>query len=158
MHLRLQDRLDRPKDGYCLDVMGWGRNFGVNVPVFAHNCKPGLTADSAVVFDPDGSIRFPYVGLCITVAGVNSYPLPGASILLRQCGVEAPFVGGPKLQRFNLHKDGRLELRGSGLCLSVGHRSERTYSPADRWRALFVEDCAKAEPRLSRWEFVIPPA
>ena len=89
VHLRLLDRLDRPADGYCVDVLGTPRNMRVDVPLFAHNCKTSLTGDSAVVFTSDGLIRFPAVDRCITVAGVNSVALPGASILLRTCSTYA---------------------------------------------------------------------
>ena len=39
-HLRLLDRLDRPEDGYCVDILGTPGNLRVDVPLFTHNCKP----------------------------------------------------------------------------------------------------------------------
>ncbi len=155
-HLRLLDRLDRPEDGYCVDVPGTGQNLRVDVPLFAHNCKPRLTSDSAVIFTSDGLIRFPALDRCITVAGVNSVALPGASILLRTCNGSTPFFESSKLQRFTLRDDGRLALAGTELCLTVGSKSATTYSPFDRWRTLFVDDCTTAERVRSRWEFVVP--
>ncbi len=156
VHLRLLDRLDRPEDGYCVDILGTPGNLRVGVPLFAHNCKPSLTIDSAVVFTSDGRIKFPAVDRCLTVAGVNSAALPGASILLRKCNETIPFFETMALQRFTHQKDGSLSVLGSKLCLTVGSQSAPTYSPYHRWRTLFVEDCAKAEPILSRWEFVVP--
>ena len=156
-HLRLLDRLDRPEDGYCVDILGTGQTLRTDLPLFAHNCKPRLTNDSAVVFTPDGLIRFPAVDRCITVAGVNSAALPGASVLLRPCNESIPFFESSALQRFTLQGDGRLVLTGSALCLTVGSQSATTYSPSDRWRALFVDKCATAAPARSRWEFVVPP-
>ena len=155
-HLRLLDPLDRPVDGYCVDVPGTGHNLRLDLPLFAHNCKPVLTSDSAVIFASDGRIRFPAVDRCITVAGVNSRALVGASVLLRKCNESMPFFETSELQRFTLHNDGRLELSGSELCLTVGPQSAMTYSPADRWRTLFVDDCATVEPARSRWRFVVP--
>lgn len=155
-HLRLLDRLDRPEDGYCVDVLGTGRNLRVDLPLFAHNCKPVLTSDSAVVFTSDGFIIFPAVDRCMTVAGVNSVALPGASILLRMCKESTPFFETSGLQRFKLRDDGRLALAGSELCLTVGSQSATTYSPLDRWRTLFVDDCAAAALPQSRWGFVVP--
>lgn len=155
-HLRLLDRLDRPQDGYCVDVPGTGRNMRVDLPLFAHNCKPALTLDSAVVFTIEGHIRFPAVDRCMTVAGVNSVALPGASILLRACNESMPFFETSELQRFTLRADGRLVLDGSELCLTVGSQSATTYSPSDRWRTLFVDDCAVTEPVRSQWKFVTP--
>lgn len=155
-HLRLLDRLDRPGDGYCVDILGVGDTLRIDLPLFAHNCKPRLTNDSAVVFTSDGLIRFPAVDRCITVAGVNSAALPGASILLRPCNESIPFFESSALQRFTLRDDGRLVLRESALCLTVGSRSATTYSSSDRWRTLFIDDCARADPARSRWEFVVP--
>ncbi len=128
----------------------------VDLPLFAPNCKPFLTRDSAVVFTSDGLIKFPAVDRCITVAGVNSAALPGASILIRKCNESMPFFETSRLQRFTHRDDGRLTVAGSELCLTVGPQSAATYSPSDRWRTLFVEDCATAEPARSRWEFVVP--
>jgi len=156
VHLRLLDRLDRPEDGYCVDILGVGETLRIDLPLFAHNCKPGLTNDSAVVFTPEGLIRFPAVDRCITVAGVNSAALPGASVLLRPCSESIAFFESSALQRFTLRNDGRLVLNRSALCLTVGPQSATTYSPSDRWRTLFVEDCATADPARSRWEFVVP--
>ena len=155
-HLRLLDRLDRPEDGYCIDILGTPGNLRVELPLFAHNCKTTLTADSSVIFTSDGLIKFPAVDLCVTVAGVNSNALPGASTLLRKCNESTPFFETFSLQRFTHRKDGRISMSGSELCLTVGRESAATYSPSHRWRALFVEDCSVAEPSLSQWEFVVP--
>ena len=155
-HLRLLDRLDRPEDGYCIDILGTPGNLRVELPLFAHNCKTTLTADSSVIFTSDGLIKFPAVDLCITVAGVNSNALPGASTLLRKCNESIPFFETFSLQRFTHRKDGRISISGSELCLTVGRESAATYSPSQRWRALFVEDCGIAEAAFSRGEFVVP--
>ena len=121
-HLRLLDRLDRPEDGYCIDILGTPGNLRVELPLFAHNCKTTLTADSSVIFTSDGLIKFPAVDLCVTVAGVNSNALPGASILLRKCNESIPFFETFSLQRFTHRKDGRISISGSELCLTVGRR------------------------------------
>ena len=55
-HLRLKDRLDRATDGYCLDILGVGQSLRVDVPMFAHNCKPRLTPDSKVRIRCNGRI------------------------------------------------------------------------------------------------------
>jgi len=155
-HLRLLDRLDRPEDGYCVDILGTPGNMRVDVPLFVHNCKLSLTVDSAVVFTSDGLIQFPSVDRCLTVAGVNSAALPGASILLRKCNESMPFFESSRLQRFTHRDDGSLTVAGTELCLTVGPQSAATYSPSHRWRTLFVDNCATAEPARSRWEFVVP--
>ena len=154
-HLRLIDPLDRPVDGYCIDVPGTPGYLRIDLPLFAHNCKPRLTIDSAVVFE-SGLIRFSELDLCVTVAGINSRALPGAAVLLRRCGEDTVFMETAGLQRFTLTEAGGLELDGSGLCLAVGPRSAATYSAADRWRPLFVDDCQAIEPVRARWRFDLP--
>lgn len=155
-HLRLIDRLDRPQDGYCADIHGVMGNFRTDLPLFVHNCKQGLTSDSAVQFNSLGQIIFVDLNVCITVAGVNSKALPGSAVLLRECDEATPFFEAEKLQRFSHNKNGQLELLESGLCLTVGAQSATTYSMSDRWRPLFVSDCATAESTLSHWEFFVP--
>ena len=155
-HLRLLDHLDRPEDGYCVDILGTPGNLRIDVPLFAHNCKPTLTSDSSVIFTSDGLIKFPAVNRCITVFGVNSKTLPGASILLRRCNESIAFFETFRLQRFTHRKDGRISISGTNLCLIVGTKSAATYSPSHRWRTLFVDDCTTAGLARSQWEFVIP--
>ncbi|MEM7025501.1 MAG: hypothetical protein AAF637_23390 [Pseudomonadota bacterium] len=152
-HLRLIDRLDRPSDGYCLDILGVGDTLRVDVPIFAHNCKPALTVDSAVTLTTDGAIRFAAVDLCVTAAGVNGRALPGSAIILRPCGGRTPFFESGPLQAFDFRVDGRIALAGSDLCLAVGDLSATTYSPQDKWRVLSMQDCAATPARLARWEF-----
>lgn len=155
-HLRLVDQLDRPADGYCIDIHGTPGNLRTDLPLFAHNCKRRLTVDSAVVHESTGHIRFMELDLCVTVAGVNSQALPGAAILLRKCGESSTFFETERLQLFSLHTNGQLELVQSGLCLAVGPRSASTYSPNDRWRPLFVDDCTTVDSARSRWQFTVP--
>ncbi|WP_261841882.1 RICIN domain-containing protein [Aliamphritea ceti] len=155
-HLRLIDDLDRPQDGYCLDIAGSGSYVRFDLPMTAHNCKPGLYADEAVVLDANGYIRFPAYGKCVTVAGINSRALPGASVLARDCGERSPFLDAELLQKFELNEEGFVELNNSGLCLTTGRTSDSTYAADHRWRPLFVEECAVVNPAHSRWKFSIP--
>ncbi|WP_211166023.1 hypothetical protein [Azoarcus sp. TTM-91] len=155
-HLRLVDPLDRPNDGYCLDVVGSGRYIRFDLPLTAHNCKPGLYADEAVVMEANGYIRFPAYHACATVAGLDGRALPGAALVPRECGERTPFMEADKLQRFTHRPDGRVELTGSGLCLTVGRESATTFEPSHRWRPLFVERCEATDAQRSRWVFSVP--
>ena len=156
-HLRLKDRLDRPHDGYCLDIPGVGRDMQLQVPIFAHNCKSGLTPDSAMRLRSDNMLEFAAVSQCITVAGVNGKALPGSAIILRPCGYRVAFFDGGPLQTFSFKSNGRLVLSGTNLCLAVGAQSDVTYSPTDRWRVLSVEDCEQTPARYIQWEFNTGP-
>jgi hypothetical protein len=155
-HLRLVDKLDRPEDGYCLDIMGSGEHIRPDLPMTVHNCKPGLYADEAVRLEPDGRLYFPVYRLCATVAGLNGRALAGAALVPRACGERSPFMEADALQRFTHRPDGRVELRGSGLCLTAGSESDRTFEATHRWRTLNVVRCNHADPKLSRWQFVVP--
>jgi hypothetical protein len=154
-HLRLAEDLDRAQDGYCLDVVGSGQYPRFDLPLIAHNCKPGLYADEAVIMESNGYIRFPAYNKCATVAGLNSRALPGAALVPRDCAENSPFLDAEKLQKFHHREDGRIELAESGLCLTVARKSDSTFSPDHRWRPLYVESCEIAEPARSRWKFVI---
>lgn len=157
-HLRLVDDLDRPQDGYCIDILGSGQHIRFDMPLSAHNCKPGLYQDEAVVFEPGGRIRFPAYDACVTAAGINQSVLAGAALMPRRCGERSPFLEADALQRFVHRADGRVELAGSGLCLTVGEQSGPTFDATHRWRALFMQQCEKAALSHSRWRFVVPAA
>lgn len=155
-HLRLVDDLDRPQDGYCLDVLGSGPYIRFDMPLSAHNCKPGLYADEAVVLEPNGRIRFPAFNACVTAAGINQRALAGAALMPRGCGEKTPFLDAAALQVFEHRSDGRMELAGSGLCITVGQESDSTFDATHRWRSLFLQHCAQAPLAYSQWRFVIP--
>ncbi len=156
-HLRLKEHLDRPRDGYCLDIPGVGQNMRLQAPIFAHNCKSRLTSDSAMHLRGDNKLEFTAVSQCITVAGINGKALPGSAIILRPCGYRVAFFDSGPLQTFSFDSDGRLILDGTNLCLAVGTKSDVTYSPADRWRVLSVEDCEQTPARYTQWEFYTGP-
>lgn len=155
-HLQLIDPLDRPEDGYCLDIVGSGPYIRFDMPMTAHNCKPGLYEDEAVILETNGYIRFPAYNKCVTAAGLNGRALPGAALIPRDCGERTPFLEAERLQIFRLRGNGQVELEGAGLCLTAGRKSDTTFSSEHRWRALFLEECAFAEPARSRWHFSVP--
>ncbi len=160
-YLELADRLDRPEDGYCLDLPGSGEWVDFSMPLNAHNCKrPGFFADEAVTFDAPGVIRFPAYEGCVTAVGLNGASLPGAPVMLRPCASEidtdrAPFIA-ESLQIFDHREDGRIELLGADLCLTVGVESAPTFSPVHRWRALTLERCGAAPAARSVWTRFTP--
>jgi len=160
-YLMLADRLDRPQDGYCLDLPGSGDWVDFSVPLNAHNCKrPGFYADEAVIFTAPGRIYFPAYEGCVTAVGLNGASLPGAPVMLRPCASDidasrAPFID-MQLQDFTHRDDGRIELTGADLCLTAGPESAPTFSPAHRWRALTLERCTTAPVARSVWSRFTP--
>ena len=155
-HLRLMDDLDRPQDGYCLDILGSGQYIRFDMPITAHNCKPGLYMDEAVVIESDGRIHFPAYGACATAAGINKRALAGAAIMPRACGDHSPFLEADNLQKFTHHPDGRIELKDSNLCLTVGNESDSTPDETHPWRALSLAHCHQATSSHSRCHFAVP--
>ena len=154
IHVRLKDRLDRPLDGYCFDILGTGSHLRLDLPLFAHNCKGGATPDSAVIYTSLGQLVFPAANVCVTAFGVNDTVLPGTSVLLRPCEQRTPFFETSNLQKFDHMENGQIKLRGSELCLAVGNESSSTYSPSDRWRVLSLQSCTGTVLSHSAWERV----
>lgn len=150
-YLSLIHRLDRPADSYCLDVLAAGGTHRTDLPVNAHNCKPGTAPDGVVVLCANGTLRFPVFDACLTAFGVNRGALPGSALLLRPCGALEPFLPTAELQRWDLDRDGRMILRGSDLCLVVGPQSARTFGARDSWRAHFMADCGTVPAPRTRW-------
>lgn len=151
--IKLIDPLDRPQDGYCLDVLGSGQYIRPDMPVIGHNCKPGLYADEAFIFRKDGTIYFPAYDKCLTIAGVNEYVLDHTPLVLHECKIDSPFVKAQFMQEFEYTKSKKLKHKNSNKCLEMGEESSRTFSPAHTWRTLYVKECSKTNIKRSTWYF-----
>ncbi|MBW4706342.1 RICIN domain-containing protein [Roseobacter sp. YSTF-M11] len=148
--VKLTNDLDRPGEGYCIDILGVGPTARADLPLVAHNCLPDLPrVDRHAVFT-DGRIRFPAFEACVTAFGVVT-PLPGAPVILRPCGASESFLPAADLQRFTFNLAGQFQLVGSDLCLTVGAMSARTFSASDRWRTLTMQMCSDGPAELSKW-------
>lgn len=148
--LRLADDLDRPGDGYCLDVVGVGASARADLPLVAHNCLTARGSVDRMAVLRGGRIEMPAFGACVTAFGVVA-PLPGAPLLLRPCGVRESFLLSGDMQRFDHTEAGQLRLAGSTLCLTVGADAAPTFSSTHRWRVLTMERCAAAPRARSVW-------
>ena len=93
-YLRLVDDLDRPDDGYCLDVLGSGDAVRLDMPLTVHDCKPGYYADEGVTLTDDGTLLSSAYAGCVTAMGVNASALPGSALMLKRCGERTPFPRG----------------------------------------------------------------
>ena len=154
-YLQLKDRLDRPSDGYCIDVAGSGNYIRFDVPLTAHNCKgPQPYADEVIEYRNDKSIYFPAYNGCVTVMGINDKALSGNALMLKGCGIEEPFLNAKNFQKFEFNTKGQLQLVGSHLCMSAGDESHTTYSLEHRWRSLLMLPCSAVEASRSVWQIV----
>ena len=149
-YLRLVDRLDRPQDGYCLDITGAGEWTQLHRPLIVHNCKTprAVAADELVEWTPQNQLRFPAFNLCVTAHGIFRRTIPGAPVVLNHCGAEPD----QQLQVFHHRADGKIALANSGLCLQAGEHSDRTWEETHRWRTLSLQPCEDAPAKLSTWE------
>ena len=160
-YVMLKDRLDRPHDGYCIDIAGSGEWIDLNVPLSAHNCKgPGIAPDQALHHDlRSGQLRFPAFNVCVTALGRAGRTLPQMPLVAQPCASPTAPMPTPfatvSLQAFDFRNDGRLELRLTGMCVTAGTRSDATFSQQDRWRALQMSPCDQAPLTLSQWQ---PPS
>ncbi|MEZ9190667.1 RICIN domain-containing protein [Vibrio sp. 10N.286.52.F8] len=155
-YIQLVDKLDRPVDGYCLDVVGNGRYVRFDMPLTAHNCKgPQPYDDEIVELAEDGSLFFGRYQGCVTVMGNNQTALAGNALMLKACGIEEPFLNGPVFQKFFFNSNQQLQLKNSQLCIVAGAESHTTSSLTHRWRSLYMDYCETTKPKLSQWH-VIP--
>lgn len=149
--LRLVNRLDRPSEGYCLDIIGAGSAIRFDMPLAAHNCVPGIHPDRIVAIRHDGTIHFPAFDGCATVMGLNDRALPGAALMIKPCGQDTAFLEAQRFQDFEHRGNGRLALSGTDLCIVVGDESHSTYNRTHRWRTLFVDACGSVPIARSAW-------
>ena len=154
-YLQLKDRLDRPSDGYCLDVVGSGKHIRLDMPLTAHNCKgPQIYSDEVFQYRSNQSLYAPAYDGCVTVMGLNDKALAGNALMLKACGVEQPFLNAKNFQKFEFNSKGQIQLIGSHLCIAAGAESHTTYSPEHRWRSLLMLSCAEADLTHSVWQLV----
>ena len=138
--LRLEDPLDFPEEGYCVDVLGVGDTARADLPLVAHNCLPGRESVDRIVTVQDGRFYMPAFDACLTAFGVTT-ALPGSPVLLRPCGARESFLPADQLQRFEWTDENRLRLASTSLCLTIGGDAHPTFSPSHRWRTLTMETC-----------------
>ena len=138
--LRLEDPLDFPQEGYCVDVLGVGDTARADLPLVAHNCLPGRESVDRIVTEQDGRLYMPAFDACLTAFGVTT-ALPGSPVILRPCGARESFLPADQLQRFEWTDENRLRLTSTSLCLTIGGDAHPTFSPSHRWRTLTMETC-----------------
>lgn len=155
-YLKLVDTLDRPNDGYCFDVQGVVGHFREDKPLVAHNCKANAAPDGLVKHNSNGMLYFPAFKQCVTAMGTANTVLPGTSLMLKPCKESGIFASGAIQKTFVFNNQQQLELRGSGLCVTVGNTSAHTLSRVDRWRTLYLDRCNTTPLKRSQWSLVTP--
>ena len=153
-YLKLKNHLDRPVDGYCLDVAGNGRYVRFDMPLNGHNCKIDngyVYPDETVQFRKDGTIFFPAYELCVTVMGLNNNALEYNSLMVKPCYQNTPFLEATNFQYFYFNDKNQIQLKNSELCITMGYTSKTTYSKAHTWRSLYMQKCDKANIERSTW-------
>ena len=77
--LRLEDPLDFPQEGYCVDVLGVGDTARADLPLVAHNCLPGRESVDRIVTEQDGRLYMPAFDACLTALWGTREFSPGRS-------------------------------------------------------------------------------
>ena len=152
-NIKLKSNLDRPSDGFCIDVIGFSPYERLDLPLIAHNCKSGLYNDQAMSVLNNGQIYLPAYDKCVTAIAPHTRALPGSSLMARDCGEHSNFLQAAPLQLFNW-LNGRITLRNSDLCITAGERSDQTPSSLHRWRALTLQICNNTPSERIEWHFV----
>ena len=144
--VQLADPLDEP-EFYCVDVPGFGANLNLQSALMAHTCKPGANDEIFVVGQPGpGNLSMPAYNRCLEAEGAE----PQAQLHLQECSDSA-------MQQFAFDADGALILSGTDMCVAVSPEDgEPTGGPSHLRRDLLLQDCADANPALSRWVFPGP--
>ena len=144
--VQLADPLDEP-EFYCVDVPGFGASLNLQAALMAHTCKPGADDEIFVVGQPGpGNLSMPAYNRCLEAEGAE----PQAQLHLQECSDAA-------MQQFALDDAGALILSGTDLCVAVSPEDgEPTGGPSHVRRDLLLQDCADANPALSRWVFPGP--
>lgn len=139
-------------DNYCLDVAGSGKNPRLDLPMTASTCKNGLYMDETIMVQ-DQKLFHPAYNTCVSAAGLNGRALAGASLLPRPCGEQPSADETEYLQRFTFHRDGKIELEDSGLCLTAGEAQDMAFSSQTRWRNLVLSNCKEVDMNVSSWVY-----
>lgn len=153
-YLKLKDNLDRPEDGYCLDITGNGQYVRFDMPLNGHNCKIDnnyVYPDETVQFRKDGTIYFPTYDLCATVMGLNDNALEFNALMPKPCYKNTPFLNAQNFQYFYFNDNDQIQLKNSELCITVGNTSKTTYSEKHKWRSLYMQNCKEAKISHSAW-------
>ena len=144
--LRLADFLD-DREGYCIDVAGFGGNLMLDAPLQAHTCKPGSDDQLFSLLDGEG-IRLDRHGRCLTAFEVA----PDAMVGVSPC--DAAAAG----QDFRLGNDGRITIASAderGLCVGVaGGAGEAAGGRNHLRRDLMLYGCDGADRSLITWTLV----
>lgn len=156
--LKLVDSLDRPQDGFCLDIVGFAPHQRLDLPLIAHNCKAGIYKDQAVTMTAEGYVVFVAFQKCLTAIAPHTRALPGNPLMAINCNEHSDFLQSQPLQRFEFTATQQLRLQSSDLCLAVGSTSDQTSASTHRWRNLFLDYCDEVKPALSQWRFVAAQA
>lgn len=139
-------------ENFCLDVAGTGKKPRLDLPMTASTCKNGLYMDETIIVQDQKMVQ-PAYNTCISAAGLNGRALAGASLLPRPCGEQPSADETEYLQRFTFHRDGRIELEDSGLCITAGEPQDVAFSSQSRWRSIVLSDCNEVAMGVASWVY-----
>ena len=154
--IKLNDRLDDPNRGLCIDIPGHMTSTDIHAPLVAHTCKNGFwNYDELflpVSLDKTNRLMMPKFKRCVTVDEVKQ----GAELILEECET------GDIHQSWELVA-GQLRLKSAPeLCIEIGAKPSevsmgtRNHPVKHLVRPLSLEQCVKGGNKYQQWGFIVP--
>jgi hypothetical protein len=154
--VKLNDRLDDPNRGLCIDIPGHLTNTDIHAPLVVHTCKDGFwNYDGRFLpasLEKSNSLMMPKFKRCVTAQKMSQ----GAQLILAECDAD------------NIHQDweliaGQLRLKGTPeLCIEVNAKPSgvsigtRNHPVRHLVRPISLEQCVKGGNKYQQWGFVAP--
>ncbi len=154
--IKLNDRLDDPNRGLCIDIPGHLTGTDVDAPLVVHTCKDGFwNFDERflpALLEKSNRLMMPKFKRCVTAEKMEQ----GAPLILEECDADDIHQGWELIA-------GQLRLKGSSeLCIEVNAEPSevsigtRNHPVRHLVRPLSLEQCVKGGSKYQQWGFVAP--
>lgn len=154
--IKLNDRLDDPKRGLCIDIPGHYTSTDVDAPLVAHTCKDGFwNFDERFLpasLEKSNRLEMPEFNRCLAAEKIKQ----GAQLILAECAADDIHQGWELIA-------GQLRLKGNPeFCIAIDEApSEVSIGTLNHpvkhlVRPLSLEQCVKGGNKYQQWGFVAP--
>lgn len=146
VEITLVDDLDGQLNGYCLDIVGGGRNIDPSRGLQGHTCysyQGQLGRDQIYDTDQfaDNTLYMPEFDVCVEMAAIKA----GADIGLTECN-------GSERQQITIANDGHITpANQSNLCFTLGADTRSGNNPVHLIKALTLEPCSDESEKYQTW-------
>ncbi len=156
--VKLNDRLDDPNRGLCIDIPGHLANTDIHAALVVHTCKDGFWNYDGrflpALLEKSNRLTMPEFKRCVAAEKMSQ----GAQLILAECDAD------------DINQDweliaGQLRLKGGPeLCIEVDAEPSklsigtRNHPVKHLVRPISLEQCVKGGNKYQQWEFVSPSA